>query len=187
MLLPRLALVCALAALAGCGGTETRFLIDPPAATERVPLRVGTIEVREVSLPAYADAAEIAVEAPGGAITPIRSTFWADDPARGVTLVLARLIAERSTATTAAEPWPLDDPADVQLDVRVERMLARADGQFELTGLYAVASRAGVVRESVERFTIRIPLAGTDPASVTAAAGAALDALADSVVARLGG
>ena len=190
MTLRSLALVLALP-LGACG-VDARYLIaqgpaetGQPAAKARV--RVRTIEVRDVSLPSYASATDIVVEQKDGALKPIGNAVWADDPVRGVTSALARAIGARSTATVAAEPWPLLDPADVQLEVRVDRMIARADGGFELTGQYAIAAPSGALREQVRRFAIRTPLQGTAPMAVAQATGLAIDQLAAKVVASLRG
>ena len=190
MTLRSLALVLALP-LAACG-TDARYLIaQGPAETgqpdARSRVRVRTIEVRDVSLPAYASATDIVVEQKNGALMPIGNAVWADDPVRGVTGALARALDARATATVAAEPWPLLDPADVQLEVRVDRMIARADGQFEMTGQYAIAAPSGAIREQVRRFAIRTPLQGTTPGAVAQATGLAIDRLAAEVVARLRG
>ena len=81
--------------------------------------------------------------------------------------------------------WPLEQPADVRIDVRIEHIVAQSDGQFRLAGQYSVASPDFVVRESINRFDILQPLADTTPASVAAASGAAVLALADLIIARL--
>lgn len=181
----RLALLCLTLAAAGCGDNSARFLIDAPAAPSEVAVRVSTIEVRDVSLPAYASALEIAQQEEGGALRNLPDTLWADDPVRGVTIALARSLDLATTATAAAEPWPLEEPAQARIDVRVERMLARADGQYELSGQYAVASPDGIIRERLERFDIRVPFEPADPAAIAAASGQAITTLAGQIAATL--
>ena len=58
----RLALpILALAALVGCSNPEKtgRYLIDPPTPQARVANNLGTAELRDVSLPAYAASGEV--------------------------------------------------------------------------------------------------------------------------------
>ncbi|WP_240620981.1 PqiC family protein [Pseudooceanicola lipolyticus] len=172
-------------ALAGCGGQDARYLLDSPMPQRQSRVPLSTIEVREVTLPAYASATEIMVQDPDGALRPVPRSAWADDPVRALTLALARNLDAASSATAMGEPWPLEQPADVRIDVRIEHIVAQSDGQFRLAGQYSVASPDFVVRESINRFDILQPLADTTPASVAAASGAAVLALADLIVARL--
>lgn len=175
------ALVPLLVLLAACADNSARFQLDPPASAAQRQARVSTVEVRDVSLPSYAAAQEIVSQQPDGALRDVPDSLWADDPVRGVTLALALALDDRSSATVAAEPWPLADPAQVRVDVRVERMLAAADGTFALAGQMALASPDGVLRERLERFDIRVPLTGTDPAAIADAGGRAISALADRI------
>lgn len=181
----RAALVCIICTLAGCAGNADRFLINTPAAATPIAVPVATIEVRDVSLPAYAAAIEISQEERGGALRNIRTSLWADEPVRGVTAALARSLDNATSATVAAEPWPLSEPADALLDVRVERMLARADGSFDFSGQYAISAPDGAVRERLQRFDIRIPAAQPGASGVAAASGAAIAALATEIARTL--
>jgi uncharacterized protein len=173
--------------LASCGDTNARFPIQsdatPSATKARVAVR--TLVVRDVSLPAYAAASEIVVEQDGGALFVVPKSIWADDPVRGVTSALARSLDLRSTASVAAEPWPLIEPADAQLEVRIERMIAKTDGTFELSGQFAIASPDGAVRETIERFAVAAPMVDSSPAAVAQATGVAIDALSDIILKKL--
>lgn len=172
--------------LAGCGGDNSaRYLVDAPAAETVRNVRVRSIEVRDVVLPAYAAAIEIAQQDETGALRNVPDTLWADEPVRGMTAALARSLDLGSSATVAAEPWPLDAPADVQLTVRVERMVAGADGTYAFAGQYAIASPDGAVRERLERFDIRIPLAAADAPAIAAATGQAVASLSGEIIATL--
>jgi uncharacterized lipoprotein YmbA len=171
---------------AACGsGNEARFLIDPPASAAETPVRVSTVELREVSLPAYAAAVEIAQQEEGGALRNLPDTLWADDPVRGVTMALARAIDQATTATAAAEPWPLDEPAQARVEVRVERMFAGLDGQFRFAGQYAIASPDGIIRERVRRFDITIPVSEAGAGAIAASSGLAISQLAQEIAAEL--
>jgi len=172
--------------LMSCGDTTARFPITSDAvAVSKARVAVRTIEVRDVSLPAYAAASEIVVEQDGGALFVVPKSIWADDPVRGVTGALSRSLDERSTASVASEPWPLAQPADVRVEVRIDRMIAKTDGQFELSGQFAIAAPDGAIRESVERFSVNAPMAGTDPAAVANATGTAIDGLADLILNKM--
>lgn len=171
---------------AGCGsGKEARFLIDPPAATAEIPVRVSTIELREVSLPAYAAAVEMAQQEDTGALRNLPDTLWADDPVRGVTIALARALDQATSATATAEPWPLDEPAQARVEVRVERMFAGTDGQFRFGGQFAIASPDGIIRERVRRFDIALPIATEGPAGIADASGQAIGSLASEIASEL--
>lgn len=170
--------------LAACGA-KSQFIITAPEATTETRVRVASIEVITVSLPAYAAAAAIVVEDASGALRPVAKSLWADDPPRGVTAALARSLDVKSTATVAVEPWPLNDAPEVRLEVRVDEMLARADGSFVMNGQFALSSQTGAVRDRLQRFAIVVPLADPAPASVAAAAGKAIDWLADQILAQL--
>ena len=153
--------------LAACGDSNARYLVDAPVPAQQQRVRVSTVEMREVTLP------------------PVRNAIWAEDPTRGVTLALARNLDAAASATVMAEPWTLERRPDVQVDVRIERMVAQNDGQYRLAGQYAIASPDLVIRESVGRFDISQPLADTDPASVARATGAALMTLSQQIAGRL--
>ena len=176
-----LALCCLCMAVTGCADNSSRYLIDAPAASTKAKVRVATLEVRDVSLPAYAAALEIALQEEGGALHNLADTLWGDEPVRGVTGAIARNLDIATTATVAASPWPLEEPPQAQLDIRIERMLARDDATFELSGQYAIASPEGVIRERLERFDIRIPLVSTEPAGIVAATGLAIAELGKQV------
>lgn len=175
-------LICGLSA---CGDNKARYVIPPSDTGTEVRLRVSSIEVRDVSLPAYAAASEIVIEDTDGALRPVAKAIWADDPPRAITGALARSLDVRSSAAVSAEPWPLSDAADVRLEVRVSQMIARADGVFSMTGQFALASQSGAIRDTLQRFEIDVPLADTSPASVATATGNAIDTLAEQILSRL--
>ncbi|WP_417261171.1 PqiC family protein [Celeribacter sp.] len=177
----------ALTALTACGGTEPRYLIDSaPAATTaettQVRMQVATLEMREVSLPAYAEESQILIEGADGALTPLDNALWADEPRRALTLRLAEAISRGGSATVAAEPWPLETPAQAAVHVQVSDMVARApgqsEGQFVLKGQFAVSSYDHVVRERIRRFDISVALPDASPAGIARASGQALQNLA---------
>lgn len=141
------ALVGANLALAACGAAPDRYAVTPPDVTEKQRIGFGAVEVRDVSLPAYAAADEIAVQNADGKLITSSAALWADTPERAVALELARHLAKISSARVASEPWPFEAFPDARLDVRFESLVAQSDGQFKAIGQYFV----GVPEERRER------------------------------------
>jgi len=177
----------ALVLLTACGGTDPRYLIDtaPAETAATVRLQVATLEVREVSLPAYAEESQILLEGGDGALTPVKGAAWADEPVRAVTLLLADTIGRAGSATVAAEPWPLATPAQAAVEVRVSEMVARASGQFDLKGQFAISSYDHILRERIVRFDIAVPLSDTSPTGIATASGLAMRQLAEKITQEL--
>ena len=161
------------------------FLITPPDAVDRLPNRLGQVELRDVVLPQYAAAAEIAVQNATGGLVANSAQIWAETPVRAVTDVLAEQISALSGAIVVAEPWPLSEGPDRVLEVRVQRILAGADGLFHLEGQYFVSSFTGSGGDVVRRFDLTVPLTGPAPAAIADAQARALQALARQI-AQLG-
>jgi uncharacterized lipoprotein YmbA len=172
-------------ALAACGDNAARYLVEPAPTAAAVPLRLPSLEVRDVVLPAYAEGTQILQQDASGALRPVSRSEWADGSARAMTAALARSLDLQSTASVAAEPWPLSDFPAGRLDVRIDRIVARADQTFQVSGQYAVASPDGRISELLERFDIRVPMASDSPAAIAAAQGQAIDQLAGQIVQRL--
>jgi uncharacterized protein len=181
----RLMLLVVLTALTACGDKKARFVIPAPEPISQARLRVSSIEVRDVSLPAYASASEIVVEDASGALRPVPKAIWADDPARGITGALALSLEAVSTAQVAAEPWPLNTDAQARVQVRIDQMIAKADDSFYMAGQFAISSTSGAVAGSLTRFAISVPMADLAPATVASATGTALNQLASKIVANL--
>lgn len=180
----RPALVClGLLGLAGCSNPEktARYPIDPPVMGEQVPDRLGSAELKDVSLPEYASSQEVAFQTGDGAIRSTPDNLWADNPQRAFTLALARAISDASGATVIGEPWPLAEPPRRALEVRVERALAQADGVYRLSGRYFVSDEGSGGANHARSFDIAVPMGGTGPAASAAAASQAIAQLARQI------
>lgn len=182
----RLALPLVLATLAACAPPLDRLALTPmPSALELRPL-VGSAMVRTVSLPSYAAAEEVATEVAGGLIATNDDVLWADEPERAVTLVLTRNLSDILNVNVGPEPWPFVDLPDVSIDVRVERMIAAADGTFQLSGQFFVGGDRISYRNTKDTFDISIPMPDQSLPAIAQAQSAALLALSEDIARRLG-
>ncbi len=170
--------------LAACTSNKDMYLIDATDAVAKQRVAARSVEVKEVILPAYAAASEIAYQTETGALKTAKGALWAEEPRAAVTRIIAQRLDTGTTASVAPEPWPLLDGPDSTVTVRVDRMVARADGQFELSGQFAVSFSTGG-RDRLRRFTILQPLAGQSPGAISAATGAALAELAADIAKSL--
>ncbi|MGR3762349.1 PqiC family protein (plasmid) [Roseobacteraceae bacterium NS-SX3] len=183
MLLRPFALACSFLALVACGGEPARFATPEAAPAEQIRVSYRSIELREVSLPLYAAAEEIAVADAAGQVQAARGSLWADDPVRSVTLALVRALSGITGARTASEPWPFASPPDVAVEVRFEEFLAGESGLFTARGMYFVAPAALGRAERARSFTITKSFSpeGGFPA-IAAARAAIISELAEQIV-----
>ena len=142
--------------LAACGADPVLFATPEVAATQRIGIAYRTVEVRDVTLPLYAENEEILIEGAGGALVPLEGVSWADDPQRAVTLELSEALGRLTGARVAAEPWPYDSFPDAFVAVRVSRFAAGADGVFRISGQWHAGGRDGV-RERSGAFAASAP------------------------------
>lgn len=183
----RLPLIALLGAglLAGCSDPEAtgRYLLDAPTAGISVPNRLGTAELKDVTLPEYAADQEVAFQTADGAVRSNPENLWADTPSRAFTLSLASAISAVSGATVISEPWPLAEPPARIVEVRVERALAQADNVYRLSGRYFVSDDGltGGGTNHVRSFDISVPMTAQGPAATADAAGRALALLAQQI------
>ena len=179
----------ALTLLGACSNGEktARYLIDPPLSGERVPDRLGTAELKDVSLPEYASGDEVSWQSDDGAVRSNTKQVWADSPQRAFTQTLARTISDLSGATVIAEPWPLAEPPRRKIEVRVEKALAQADGVYRLSGRDFGADDAAGGANQAPSFDISVPLsADAAPEAIARAQSQAIAQLARQI-AVLGG
>ena len=169
--------------LAGCSSPEktARYLIDPPPLTTQVPNRLGTAELKDVSLPEYASGQEVAYQTKDGAVRSTPKNLWADTPERAFTLTLARAISDVSGATVIGEPWPLAEPPRRVLEVRVEKALAQSNNTYRLSGRYFVSDDASGGANHARGFDISVPMANETPAATAAAQSQAISMLSQQI------
>ncbi|MDF1856020.1 ABC-type transport auxiliary lipoprotein family protein [Pseudooceanicola sp.] len=180
---PILHAVLALSLLTACSGESSQLYSVPPAVVSGEKMRISyrSVELVEVSLPAYAASEEIHRRGNDGALTAQGGLLWSDAPARAVTLELARYLAQMTSARVAPEPWPFADRAAVRVDVRVEEMFADGDMLFRMSGQYFVAPDAGG-RDRSGLFSLSAPIApGGGVAAVAAARGEVVRDLARDI------
>ncbi|WP_172330901.1 membrane integrity-associated transporter subunit PqiC [Mangrovicoccus sp. HB161399] len=174
---------------AACTSPPTQFLLDAPTSDLRLRPMVSSVEVRDVSLPQYASAADgIAIQQADGSVTANPNEVWADTPERGATLALARNLAAITGARVAAEPWPFADLPGASVKVVVERFLASETGGVRLEGSYAISPVGSGLRDRGGRFDIAVPLPENPGTSdVARAHGLAIEQLAEEIARRLAG
>ncbi len=136
-----------LALLAACGAPD-RIAVQAPDVTQSVPIRFGSVEVKDVSLPSYAAADEIAMQAPDGTLTT-SDVLWGDAPERAVGLELSRNLARLTSSRIASEPWPFEQEPAARLDVRFADLVAGTDGVFRASGQYFVGVYQGRERSGL--------------------------------------
>jgi uncharacterized lipoprotein YmbA len=171
------------ALLAACA-SEVRVATPVITPQTRIASSFSSIEVSEVTLPSYAAAEDIYFRDADGAISPM-GTLWADLPARAITLQLARDLGAITGVTVAPEPWPFRAYAAAKVDVRIEELLATAEGVFHLSGQYFVAPEAGG-RATSGSFAIQEPIEGTptSASAIASARGRAVSKLAEAIARR---
>lgn len=187
MILPaRLPALIACLGLLGAGACSNpektaRYLIDPPATPGQVANRLGSAELKDVSLPEYASGQEVAFQTEDGAVRSNPRNLWADNPQRAFTLSLARAISDASGATVISEPWPLAEPPQRVLEVRVEKALAQVNGIYRLSGRYFVSDEGSGGANHARSFDISVPMTGTGAGASAQAASQAIGELAQQI------
>lgn len=169
------------ALMVGCSGPAPRLDMAPLDSRLSLRAAVGSAMVRTVSLPTYAAAEELSVETPEGLIESDNALLWADDPSRAVTLALTRNIGNITSAKVGPDPWPFAGLPDVAIDVRVTRMIAGANGVFDLEGQFFVGGDGIDYTNSTNSFAIATPLAAATPAAIASAQAQALLTLSEQI------
>ncbi|MEM1075832.1 MAG: ABC-type transport auxiliary lipoprotein family protein [Pseudomonadota bacterium] len=160
-----------LSVLASCGAPAERYAVNPPAVTQNQRIIFGAVELREVSLPAYAASDEIALRDATGLVSSEGAVLWADTPDRAIALELSRHLVQITRARVASSPWPFETPPDARVDLRFETLIAGADGRYHATGQYFVAVSDGG-RERSGLFDLSVPFdPEAGPPAIAAARG----------------
>ncbi len=177
---------CGLALLVACSAPANRLDMSPVSTDLRLRAAVGSAMLRDVSLPTYAAAEEIAQEIAPGIIGSSADILWADEPERAVTLAMTRHLDTILNATVGPEPWPFVGLPDVTIEVRVAMMLAGLDGNFHLTGQYYIGGDGIDYPNGSSAFDISIPMQGEGTPAVALAQGQAILALSEDIARKLG-
>jgi uncharacterized lipoprotein YmbA len=170
--------------LTGCG-SPTQVLLTPATSELRVSPAISSLVVRDLSLPLYAASDAPVILNADGTVGELSGTVWADTPERALTLQLAADLSVITGARVAAEPWPFSSSPAAEVTVRVERFLGQADGQFRMTGQYAIAPIDSGLSDRSGRFDIVVPMPGATAGAVAGAQGRAISQLAETIARRI--
>ncbi len=173
------------ALMAACSGPSARLDMSPVQSNLNLRAAVGSAMVRSVSLPTYAAAEELSIETPDGLITSNADVLWADDPSRAVTLTLTRNIGDIINAKVGPDPWPFAGLPDVSIDIRVTRMVAGADGIFDLEGQYFVGGDGIDYPNSTNAFAVNTAIVGEGPAAIAQAQAQSLMTLSEQIARKI--
>ena len=159
----RLTALIALTLTAACTGYDTQVPMPETGSALRVHPLIGSLEVRDVSLPRYAASDEVVFLGDDGGLATVPGILWADTPERAATLALVEDLTQITGARVAAEPWPFSRAPDAQAVVRVSRLHGTANGVFRLKSdgtserglaIYKVANGQGTLESPAPtRFT----------------------------------
>ena len=185
MIKPILLALVATAGLAACSGPINRVDLVPLQSQLNLQANVSTVIVRTVSLPSYAAAEELSIQSPEGLITSDGEILWADMPDRAATLAITRHLNEILSATVGPDPWPFSGLPDVAVEVRVQEMLAGADGVFRLRGQYFIGGDGIDYRRIVRTFSYTAPLPVEGVGGVAAAQSQVLLSLSEDIARNL--
>ncbi|MEP5731352.1 MAG: ABC-type transport auxiliary lipoprotein family protein [Sulfitobacter sp.] len=128
--------------LVGCSSPE-RFAVSPPSEVEKSRIAFAAVEVRDVSLPSYAAADEIAQQLEDGTLVSSSDVLWADAPERAIALELSQNLARITGRRIASEPWPFEAFPNARLEIRFAELVAKNVGRFSASGQYFVAVADG--------------------------------------------
>lgn len=118
--------------------------LEPGAgAQERAASSLGALGVADVSLPGYANGAQIASLAVNGTVTQEDGHRWAEEPAVAISRLLVNRLRERADTTVLAEPWPRDYQPTARVKVVFDRLLREPLGGADLSGQILLLSGDG--------------------------------------------
>lgn len=171
--------------LTACASVPEPRLQLAPIAPAAVPTNTvaRSIELREISLPYYAEGEQIGIIQADGSVALLNDVLWADLPPRALTLRLAQTLAARLPQTAvAAEPWPLLSRADLRVEIQVARAIGQLGGDYMLEGQYFIVAGNLGEYERAQGFALIEPVIGDTLNGISLAQSAAFDQLADLIV-----
>lgn len=179
--------LCLAAALAlgACASPEYHLLPAPAPAAQTGGAT--SLAVADISLPAYAEALEIAVLTETGAVTLEEQALWADTPRRALTRHLVGALQQRLRGQIGAEPWPGFDGPALRVEVVVDRMIGAPAAPLDFAGQYIITAPGSGRITASNRFAITVPPQGEGYDALLAAHALAIDALADRISASVTG
>ncbi len=181
----RSTLLVAALAIGACASPEYHLLPAPAPATKTGGAT--SLAVADMSLPAYAEALEIAVLTESGAVILEDNALWADTPRRALTRQLVSALQQRLRGQIGAEPWPGFDGPALRVEVVVDRMIGAPAGPLDFAGQYIISAPGSGRITASNRFEIVIPPQGEDYDALLAAHARAIDALADRIAGSVTG
>jgi uncharacterized lipoprotein YmbA len=137
----RALILCLTLTLAACGSAE-RFAVSTPPVTEKLRIAFASVEVRDVSLPSYAAADEIHLQAADGTLKSSSDVLWADAPERAVALEISQNLAKMTGRTIASEPWPFEAFPAARLELRFADLVASSAGVFRTSACLLIPKAA---------------------------------------------
>lgn len=194
-----MAAACMLGLLTACSAAGPQYLVETRTSDLRVRAKVPTVVVRTVSLPTYAADQKIAVQDETGSIRAEDFGLWADEPERATTLSITRHLNQMTSAKVAPDPWPLPEPPEGVIDIRIETFIATNRNTFRAEGQYFMGSEIpdpiddlddpdtppkvlpAPLADKAQLFSIEIPLPTQTAADISVAQSAALLALSEKV------
>ncbi len=182
-----ISLITGLLALGACASTPdpTYYLLPSPEVAAGTPYNGGTIAVREIALPLYARAQQVASLAADGSVILSDDHRWADEPARASTRTFVSALKQSTGAPIVAEPWPASVSPAIRIDVTVDRLIGDIDGgALEFTGQYRIV-RTGGGDGDQDSFRHRIPIGGSGYKALAAAHSNAIAKLAQDIAKRI--
>lgn len=186
--LPRRGLAAlGLAALAaGCRSAEPVLYTVQPATGEARRGGPASVTVREVSLARYLDRLPIVRSAEEYRLEVSNNDWWGEPLDTMLTRVLVENLAQRLPSSSVfASGGAITAPAEVAVEVNLQRLGMVAAGTLALTAQVAIEYRDSRRRSVTRTEALRVPVAGTDTAAFVAAASAAVGQLSDRIAAAL--
>lgn len=183
----RHSMIAAALALTGCAATPDPiyYLLPTPELSAAAPWSGGTIAVREIGLPLYARAQQVASLGEDGSVTLSDDHRWADEPARASTRAFVAALKQLTGAAIVAEPWPTSVSPAIRIDIAVDRFIGDLrGGELEFTGQYRIVTTANR-NGTQDTFAYRVAIEGTGYKSLAEAHSAAIARLAQEIAERL--